>query len=326
MNIGPYEVPSSAPLLIAEIGINHNGDVKIAKKMIDKAVAAGAHLVKFQKRDVYTVYPAGELEKPRDVPKAVLEAAIARGVLPPEVVSRLTSSDFKDTRTLEQKLALEFSQSEYDEIDAHCKKAGIPWFASPWDEASVDFLERYDPPCYKIASPSLTDDGLLRHIREKGRPIILSTGMSDMKMIRHAVEVLGTEDLVLLHCTSVYSGDESGIRLVNLRGIKALRKEFPHIPVGFSSHDLGIQPSYAAGVLGAVMIEKHVTLNRAMYGSDQKVSLEFKDLARLALMLKELPIAMGDGEIRFYEEEFPVAQKLRRNWGDWPKDFSDKDS
>lgn len=318
VRIGDREIGEGHPVfIVAEIGINHNGSVELAKKLIDASVEAGCDAVKFQKRTIPVVYSSEELAKPREVPKDILEAALKRGVLPKENQERIRLQGPEATTNGDQKYALEFNEDEYREIDAYCKEKNIMWFASPWDEGSVDFLEVFNPVCYKVASASLTDDNLLLHMRKTGRPIILSTGMSDMPMIRHAVEVLGTENLVLLHCTSVYptfkEGEyDRGLSLINLNGIDTLKKEFPSLPIGFSSHDLGIQPSYAAVVKGACMIEKHITLFRGMYGSDQGASIEPDDMRRLVRMVHELPIVLGSGEIEFYEEEKPVAEKLRR--------------
>lgn len=318
VTIGTREVGPGAPCwIVAEIGINHNGDIALAKKLIDAAHEAGCEAVKFQKRTVDVVYSPKDLAQPREIPREMVELAFKRGVLPVENRRRIELQGLEATTNGDQKHILEFNESEYAEIDRYCKEKGILWFASPWDEESVDFLERFDPPCYKVASASLTDDGLLRHMRDKGRPIILSTGMADLPMIQHAVEVVGTDDLILLHCTSVYptfkQGDfDRGLSLINLHGMQTLRDSFPGVPVGFSSHDLGIQPSYAAAVLGACMLEKHVTLFRGMYGSDQGASIEADDLRRLVRMVHEIPLVLGDGEIRFYEDEKPVAAKLRR--------------
>jgi N-acetylneuraminate synthase len=318
VRIGTKEVGNPGYcMVVAEIGINHNGDISLAKKLIDVAAQAGCDAVKFQKRTVSIVYSPEELAKPREVPKEMIEQALARGVLPDENRRRLESEGLSATTNGDQKWALELTAAEYGEIDRYCKEKNILWFASPWDEESVDFLEEFDPCCYKVASASLTDDGLLRHMRSKGRPIILSTGMADLPMISHAVEVLGTDNLVLLHCTSVYptfqhAEMDRGLSLINLNGIKTLRQTFPGVPIGFSSHDLGILPSYAAAVIGTVMIEKHVTLWRGMYGSDQGASIEPDDLNKLVRAVRDLPVALGDGEIRFYEEEVPVAAKLRR--------------
>jgi N-acetylneuraminate synthase len=276
--------------IIAEIGINHNGSVDVAKRLIDVAKSAGCDAVKFQKRTVDIVYTPEELAKPRENPFGK------------------TNGDLKR--------ALEFSEESYGKIDQYCQTIGMMWFASPWDEGSVDFLEQYDPPCYKIASASLTDDNLLRHIRSKRKPVILSTGMSDLMMIRHAVEVLGKEDLVLLHCTSVYpkvtvSGFEN-LSMVNLKVIDAFKLFFHPVPIGFSSHLSGIIPVYASVVKGACVVEVHVTLDRSMWGSDQASSLESVPLTNLCRMIREFKSAEGDGIKRIYNEEIEAMKKLRR--------------
>ena len=182
------------------------------------------------------------------------------------------------------------------------------WFASCWDEPSVDFMERFDPPCYKIASACLTHDDLLRKHRETGRPIILSTGMSTMEEIRHAVDVLGQDDLVVLHCTSTYPSKESEL---NLRVIRAFQDEFG-CPVGYSGHEVGLQTSVAAAVLGACMVERHITLDRAMWGSDQAASVEPQGMARLVRDIRATEAAMGDGVKRVFDSEIPIMKKLRR--------------
>ena len=234
--------------VVAEIGINHNGDLEVAKRLIDVAVAAGCSAVKFQKRTVDVVYTAADLARPRESPFGTTNGELKR--------------------------ALEFGKDQYRQIDEYCKKAGIPWFASPWDEASVDFLEEFNVPAHKVASASLTDDNLLRHIRATQKPVIISTGMSTMAQVEHAVDVLGKNDLVILHSTSTYpaSYDE-----LNLRVIPALMQRFA-VPIGYSGHETGIPSSVAAVALGAVMVERHLTLDRAMWGSDQAASLEPKDL------------------------------------------------
>jgi len=305
---------SEPVFIVAELGINHNGDIKIAKHLIDKAVEAGADAVKFQKRTVDVVFSPEEREKSRDVPRFLIEHAIARGVLPQDSVARLTASDFKDTRNGDQKYALEFTKEEYAEIDRYCKEKGILWFASPWDEGAVDFLEEFAPPAYKIASASLTDDGLLRHIRSKGRPIILSTGLSNMEMVRHAVNVLGTDELIVLQCTGVYPKAESErmLSMINLRGIHTLQKEFPDVPVGFSGNDPGIVPTFAAVAMGAVLVEKHLTLERGMWGSDQASSVEPGPFASLCRWIREHHITLGDGGKNIHPEEVDVIKKLRR--------------
>lgn len=322
LKIGDKEIGYDKPVfIVAEIGINHNGDVEIAKKLIDVAVSAGCDAVKFQKRTVPVVYAPnanydpGSLMKPRQVHKRILRNAIARGVLSAETVRRLEESNFENSTNGDLKWALELTGDEYKEIDRYCKERGILWFASCWDEESVDFLESFNPSCYKIASASLTDDDLLRYTRSKGRLIILSTGMSDLAMIQHAVEVLGLDNLVLLHCTSVYpqsmdAGDRI-LKMINLRGIDTLRRKFP-VPIGFSSHDSGIVPTFAAVARGACVIEKHITLERSMWGSDHASSIEPEELKTLCRWVRELKIAESDGIIRIYPEEMEVIKKLRR--------------
>jgi N-acetylneuraminate synthase len=268
--------------IVAEIGINHNGDVEIAKRLIDVAVAAGCNAVKFQKRTIKVVYSEEELARPRESPFG--------------------------TTNGELKYGLEFEKEQYDEIDYYCREKNMPWYVSPWDEASVDFAEQYPIPCYKIASASLTDDGLLKYIRSKGRPIILSTGMSTLEQVDHAVEVLGKEDLILLHTCSTYpaSYDE-----LNLKLIPVLKEHFG-IPVGYSGHETGIPTSTAAVAMGACMIERHLTLDRSMWGSDQAASLEPNGMTRLVRDIRLIEAAMGDGLKRIHEREVPIMQKLRR--------------
>lgn len=269
--------------VIAEIGINHNGSVELAKQLIDIAVDADCNAVKFQKRTIEVVYTAEELSKPRENPFGP------------------TNGDLKRS--------LEFGQEQYAEIDKYCNEKGIQWFASCWDEGSVNFIEQFNPPCYKIASASLTDDHLLRHHRKYNRPIILSTGMSDTALIDHAVEVLGMEGLIVLHCTSTYP---SKLKELNLRGIETLRKKYPDIPIGYSGHEVGLSTSLAAAVLGACIVERHITLDRAMWGSDHAASVEPQGIKLLVRDIRALEEAMGDGVIRIFESEEPIIEKLRR--------------
>src|SRR5450631_695212 len=268
--------------VVAEIGINHNGDLSLAKKLIDVAVAAGCSAVKFQKRTVEVVYTAAELAKPRENPFGT------------------TNGDLKR--------ALEFGAIQYGEIDAHCKEKGITWFASPWDEASVDFLEKFNVPCHKVASASLTDNNLLRHIRATKKPVIISTGMSTMAQIDHAVDVLGIRDLIILHATSTYPAayDE-----LNLKVIPVLSQRF-NVPIGYSGHETGIASSVAAVALGAAMVERHLTLDRAMWGSDQAASLEPNGMHRLLRDIRLVETSFGDGQKRLLEREVPIMEKLRR--------------
>ena len=275
--------PGQPCFIVAEIGINHNGSVEIAKKLIDLAVESGCDAVKFQKRTVEVVYTPEELAKPRENPFGPTNGDLKRG--------------------------LEFGKEQYDEIDRYCREKGILWFASPWDEGSVDFLEQYDLPCYKIASASLTDNGLLRHIRSKGRPVILSTGMSTMEQIRHAVEFLGEKDLIILHCVSTYPSETEEI---NLSVISTLSNEFPNIPIGYSGHEIGVAMSLAAAVMGACVVERHITLEQAMWGSDQSASLAPKGIRMLARDIRRFEVAKGDGIKRVVETEIPIMKKLRR--------------
>ncbi len=283
VRIGDYLVGDGQPaFIVAEIGINHNGDLQIAKKLIDAAAEAGCNAVKFQKRTVEVVYTPGDLARPRESPFGTTNGDLKRG--------------------------LEFGQQEYEEIDRYCREKGIMWYASCWDEGSVDFIEQFDPPCYKIASASLTDDNLLRHHRKYGRPIILSTGMSTLEQIDHAVEVLGKDDLVILHCTSTYP---SKAEELNLRTIQSLRKRYG-VPVGYSGHEVGLATSVAAVALGACMVERHITLDRAMWGSDQAASVEPQGFRRLVKDIRAVEKAMGDGVKRVWPSEIPIMKKLRR--------------
>lgn len=268
--------------VVAEIGINHNGSVDLACRLIGVAAAAGCNAIKFQKRTVEVVYTAEELAKPRESPFGDTNGALKRG--------------------------LEFGREQYEEIDAYCKSLNICWFASCWDERSVDFIARFDVPCFKIASACLTDDDLLRYTRAAGKPVILSTGMSTLEEIDHAVEVLGDRDLVLLHACSAYPAyyDE-----LNLRMIPALRERYG-VPVGYSGHETGIPSSVAAVVLGACCVERHITIDRALWGSDHAASLEPNGITRLVRDIRLVEQALGDGVKRIVEREYPVMQKLRR--------------
>jgi N-acetylneuraminate synthase len=283
VQIGKRTVGDGAPCyLIAEIGINHNGDLDIAKKLISLAVAAGCDAVKFQKRTVDVVYTAAELAAPRESPFGNTNGDLKRG--------------------------LEFGQKEYAAIDAYCKEVNIPWFASCWDEASVDFIDRFGPPCYKIASASLTDDALLRHTRAKGRPIILSTGMSTLEQVDRAVELLGTKDLVLLHTCSTYPSQYNEL---NLRVMATLRERYG-VPVGYSGHESGLAPSIGAVALGAAVVERHITVDRALWGSDQAASLGPSGLTRLVRDIRLLETSLGDPAKKVIPSEVPVMKKLRR--------------
>lgn len=268
--------------IIAEIGINHNGSVELAKQMIDIAVTTGCDAVKFQKRTVDIVYTQEELAKER------------------KSIFGNTNGDLKR--------GLEFGEKEYSEIDKYCKEKNIMWFASCWDKSAVDFIDMYNPPCYKIASASITDDDLLRYTKAKGKPILISTGMSSMEQIRHAVSVLGEENIVLLHCTSTYPTNSNE---ANLRVIETLKSEFS-CPIGYSGHERGITPSILAVALGATVVERHITVDRTNWGSDQAASLEMSGLYHMVRDIRQTPILLGDGVKVVYDSEKPIIDKLRR--------------
>jgi len=312
--------PGHPTYVIAEIGINHNGDTDLTKKLIDIAANAGAHAVKFQTRTIPVVYSPQDLQKPRPdiVEKGLpyLKNAITRRVIPAHCLTRLETSNFKDGRTEEQKYMLEFTDYEYGEIDAYCAQVGIAWSVSCWDVASVERMEQFNLPFHKIASPCNEDDDLLVAMRATGRPLIFSTGMSTLESIRVSIGLLGgTDNLILMNCTSVYpqgtSTPELVLPLVNLRGIGTLREAFG-VPVGQSSHDTGIVPTYAAVAQGADLIEKHITIERGMYGSDQAASVEPDEFARLCQWIRDLQLANGDGKITIYPDEQAAINKLRR--------------
>jgi len=283
VQIGNYLIGDGQPsFVIGEIGINHNGSLDIARSLISVAKNAGCNAIKFQKRTIEIVYTAEELAKPRENPFGPTNGDLKRG--------------------------LEFGLEQYKEIDEYCREVDILWFASPWDEASVDFIAQFPVPCYKIASASLTDDHLIAHIRKQGKPVLLSTGMSTYEEIDHAVEILGKEDLILLHTCSAYPSryDE-----LNLRQIPALKARYG-VPVGYSGHETGIATTVAAVAMGACAVERHITLDRAMWGSDQAASLEPSGLSRVVRDIRLVEEAFGTGEKIVQEREVPVMQKLRR--------------
>ena len=285
LKIGGIPVGDGLPcFIVAEIGINHNGDIDTAKKLLDIAEAVGVNAVKFQKRTVEVVYSPDELAQPRENPFGP------------------TNGDLK--------YGLEFGQEEYEEIARCCKEHGLLWFASCWDEASVDFIDKFDVPCYKIASASLTDDALLLHTRKRAgnRPVILSVGMSTLEQIDHAVEILGKDNLIITHACSAYPAYYEEL---NLRAIPVLRERYG-IPIGYSGHETGLPSTVAAVALGACVAERHFTLDRSMWGSDQAASLEPSGLTRLVRDIRLVEKAMGDGVKRVTEREIPVMKKLRR--------------
>lgn len=284
VTIGNKIVSDNTPcFVIAEIGINHNGSVDLAKKMIDEAVMAGCDAVKFQKRTVTKVYTPEELDAYR-----------------PNYYGS-TNRDLKN--------GLELTFEDYCEIDEYCKSKRIMWFASCWDLDSVDFIEQFDVPCHKVASALLTDDEFLMCIKKTGKPILLSTGMSTMEEIRHAVKLLGEDNLVLFHCTSTYPTNHNEI---NLRAIEEFKKEFT-CPIGYSGHERGLLPSVLSVQLGAASVERHITVDRTLWGSDQAASLEPEGLRRMVRDIREVKTILGDGKKVVYESEIPVRKKLRKD-------------
>ena len=315
IEIGDRVVGSEEPtFIIAEIGINHNGSVEIAKKLIDLAVVNGCQAVKFQKRTIETVYTKEELAKDRVFDESFIIHAGERAErygedpLSPADRERL-AKDPANTTNGDLKRILEFGLAEYRDIDIYCKEKGIMWTASPWDEASVAFLETFNVPFYKVGSASLTDSGVLKAIKETGKPIVLSTGMSTMEQVRHAVDLLQGSSLALLHCVSTYPAKDEDL---NLRAIATLQEEFPHLVIGYSGHENGSTLAVCAVALGACIVERHITLDRTMPGSDQAASLEPFRLELMAGNIRRLERALGDGAKRLVSNEQPILEKLRR--------------
>lgn len=269
--------------IIAEIGINHNGDMNIAKKLIDIAAVAGCDAVKFQKRNPDVCVPEHQKNVMRDTP-------------------------WGQMTYLEYKHRVEFGKEQYDEIDAYCKEKEIDWSASPWDLDSLDFLNGYDIPFIKIPSAMLTNDELLKESVKTGKKIILSVGMSTEKEIDHAVNILkGAKEFALLHCNSTYPAP---IEELNLSAIQSLKQKYG-CEVGYSGHEFRLGTSVASIYLGASIIERHITLDRTMWGTDHMSSVEPQGLIKLVKGVRELEQAYGDGVIRITDSQIPVRNKLR---------------
>jgi sialic acid synthase SpsE len=284
IKVGDTAVGEGQPIyLVGEIGINHNSDMEITKKLIKVAVDAGLNAVKFQKRTPELCVPRDQWDVMRDTPWGVMSY-------------------------IDYRHRMEFGRDDYAVINNYCEELGITWFASCWDEEAVAFMEPMNPVCYKVASASLTDDVLLNAIRETGRLVILSTGMSTMEEIRHAVSLLDIDNLLLCHSTSAYPCDPSEL---NLNMINTLREEFD-CPIGYSGHEVGLATTYAAATLGASLIERHITLDRSMWGSDQSASIEPQGVVRLARDVRIIEQALGDGVKRVYDSEIPIRSRLRR--------------
>lgn len=270
--------------VIAEIGINHNGSLDIARSLIDEAVVAGCDAVKFQKRTPELCTPKDQWHLERDTPWG-----------------RMTYINYRHM--------IELGYEEYEEIDQYCREKGIDWFVSCWDEDSVDFMEQFNPGVYKFASASLTDHSLIAKVKATGKPYILSTGMSTMDEIRDAVDKFGTDDLMIAHSTSAYPCPPQEL---NLRMVGTLEDMYPDTPVGYSGHETGLATTLAAVALGACFVERHFTLDRAMWGSDHAASVEPQGMQRLVRDIRDLEVALGDGVKRVYESEMGAMKRLRR--------------
>ena len=284
IKIGNQLVGDGQPTyVVAEIGINHNGSLEIAKKMINAAQHAGVNAVKFQKRTPELCVPLDQRNVMRETPWGYITY-------------------------LDYRYKVEFGEAEYREIDHYCLEKGITWFASVWDEPSVDFMEQYHPVCYKVPSASLTDHALLHKLQSTGRPIILSTGMSTMEQIEESVEIIGQDKLIITHTTSTYPCNPEEL---NLRMIETLREKFP-FPIGYSGHEVGLIPSAIAVALGACLVERHITLDRAMWGSDQAASVELQGFEHLVKYIRVTEKSLGNGVKKVYDSELPSMKKLRR--------------
>lgn len=285
VSIGSRVIGGGHPAyVIAEIGLNHNGDVDVAKRLIDVAAKAGADAVKFQKRTPEISTPEHMRDVPRETPWGTMSY-------------------------LDYRRRVEFGRDEYIAIGDHATMLGLDWFASPWDVPSVDFLEDLNVVAHKVASASLTDTELLVALRETGKPIILSTGMSTIEQIDRALATLGTDRVVLMHATSTYPLEPEE---ANLRAIATLRDRYPGVPVGYSGHERGLQISLAAVAIGAVAVERHITLDRTMWGSDHAASLEPTGLEHLVRDIRVIEMALGDGVKRVFDSERAPMAKLRR--------------
>ena len=269
--------------IIAEAGINHNGDLSIARKLIDVAAEAGADAVKFQKRTIDRVYTKEFLDSPRESPWGKTQRA--------------------------QKAGLEFGEKEYREIDRYCKEREIKWFASAWDVDSQRFLRKFELEYNKIASPMIVSQELLNEVASEGRHTFISTGMSSERDIDCAVEIFTKKKcpFELMHCVSTYPMEDED---ANLRRIVTLRERYK-CNVGYSGHEVGLAVSYAAVALGATSLERHITLSRAMYGSDQSASVEPAGFRQLVGAVRKIEHALGDGSMRVNPKEIPIAKKLR---------------
>lgn len=285
LQVGNKFVGNGEPVyIIAEIGINHNGSLDLAKKLIDGAALAGCDAVKFQKRTPELCVPKDQWNIERDTPWG-----------------RITY--------LEYRHKVEFGFREYEIIDGYCRLKGIDWFASPWDAPSIDFLEKFKPVAHKVASASITDLEMLNKLRSTGRPVFLSTGMSTLEEIEDAVDAFGTDNLMIAQSTSTYP---CNLEELNLTVIRTLKEKFPGVPIGYSGHETGLAPTLAAVALGATFVERHITLDRAMWGTDQAASVEITGLCRLVKDIRDIEKALGDGMKKVYDSELNSIKKLRK--------------
>ncbi len=285
IKVGNRLIGSGHPVfVIGEIGINHNGSVEIAKKIIAGAKHAGCDAVKFQKRTPEICTPKDQWNIERDTPWG-----------------RMTYIEYRHK--------VEFGVYEYSEIDKYCKEIGMIWFASCWDEPSVDFMEQFNPPLYKISSASLTDLMLLDKHNDLNKPLMISTGMSTMEQIDKAVNFLNRNNMMIAHTTSSYPCKNEEL---NLKMIQTLKNYYPEIPIGYSGHEVGLAPTWAAVALGASFVERHITLDRAMWGTDQAASVEVGGMERLVSNIRDIEVALGDGIKKVYDSELGQIKKLRR--------------
>ena len=285
IQIGNRFIGDGEPVyIIGEVGINHNGSLELAKRLIDGAALAGCDAVKFQKRTPELCVPKDQWHIERDTPWG-----------------RITYIEYRHK--------VEFGFNEYEQIDDYCRSKKIDWFASPWDEEAVSFLEAFRPVMYKLASASLTDTNLLNKIKSTHRPLMLSTGMSTIDEVESAVSLVGTENLLLAQSTSTYP---CKLEELNLSVIRTYKEMYPNVPIGYSGHETGLAPTLAAVALGAAFIERHITLDRAMWGTDQAASVEIIGLQRLVKDIRDIEKSLGDGIKKVYDSELGSIQKLRR--------------
>jgi N-acetylneuraminate synthase len=285
IKVGNINIGDGYPVFIAaEIGINHNSSLEIAKKLIEGAKAAGCDAVKFQKRTPEICVPKDQWNIERETPWG-----------------RMTYIDYR--------YKVEFTKDDYSKIDRFCKEKDIVWFASCWDEEAVDFIQQFDVPIFKTASASLTDKNLLLKHKKINKPTIISTGMSTMDEIEEAEKLFEKKNILIAHATSSYPCLNEEL---NLKMITTLREKYPEIPIGYSGHETGLAPTWAAVALGASFVERHITLDRAMWGSDQAASVELNGFHRLVRNIRDIEIALGDGIKKVYPSEMSARIKLRR--------------